>query len=173
MCRPGDIFLVQITGRGGWLIRLGQALSGDWSRYTHTGIVLNDDTVISAQPGGAEIIPLSEILSQRPLAFSHYDLSDETRAKIVAKARSLEGTPYSFLDYLSLALVTFKVRPKWLIRYVANTGHMICSQLIDYVYFAGGVELFNDGRFFGDVTPGDVAHVGLIKHIPGPWVREL
>lgn len=170
MCNPGDVFLVQISGRGGWLIRLGQALSGDWSRYSHVGIVLDDWTVIAAQPGGARITSLDDILGQRPLAFSHYDLTPEIRAVIVAKARSMEGTPYSFLDYLSLALVTFHIRPAWLLRYVESTGHMICSQLVDAVYADAGVHLFSDGRAHGDVTPGDIAHVGIIKHIPGPHI---
>lgn len=169
---PGDYFLTQITGFGGLLIRVAQGLAGDWSRYTHTGIYLGDGTVIAAQPGGARIDPIESILEMRPLAISVTGLEPHRREEIVALARSLEGRPYSFLDYLSIALVTLGIRPKWLLRYVESTGHMICSQLVDYVYEQCGVDLFDDGRPHGDVTPGDLAHVGTIRHVGAGPVRH-
>lgn len=170
---PGDYVLVQITGFGGLLIRAAQALAGDPSIYTHVGIVLDDQTVIGAQPGGARIDPIGTVLNARPLAVSYNALSREERARIVTYARSLEGRPYSFLDYLSLALARFRVRPKWLLRYIEDSGHMICSQLVDHVYEVAGVDLFDDGRPHGDVTPGDLAHVGTIHHVGGgPRVRR-
>jgi len=60
--------------------------------------------------------------------------------------------------------------PGWLLDYVAGTGHIICSQLVDQCYLDAGVHLFDDGRFVGDVTPGDLAHVGTIENIgTGPF----
>lgn len=169
--QPGDFYLVQIHGRGGWWLRACQALTGDWSRYCHTGIVLDDGTALAAHPGGATIDSLDEIMADRPLAFSHYDLTLKEQAVVVAAARSYLGRPYSILDYLSLALVTFHVRPRRLVDYVKSTGHMICSQLVDQCYLDAGVNLFDDGRFPGDVTPGDLNYVGTIENIgTGPFV---
>ncbi len=41
--------------------------------------------------------------------------------------------------------------------YVASSKHMICSQLVDFVYMQSGIHLFNDGRWPGYVTPADLA----------------
>lgn len=167
--KPGDFFLSQIDGTGGFFIRLAQLFAGDASRYTHAGIVLDDGTVIQAQPGGATIVPLEEILVKRPLAFSDYDLDDITREFIVMAARNKEGVPYSFLDYLTLGLLALGLQPKRIRKFVHERSHMICSQLVDKVYNEAGVQLFDDGRNSGDVTPGDLAHVGTIHHVtPGP-----
>ena len=83
----------------------------------------------------------------------------EQRVRIVAEATALLGTPYSFLDYLALALHRFKVRPKCIEGRVTDSGHLICSQLVDQVYLAAGIHLFADGRMSQDVTPGDIANV--------------
>ena len=167
--KPGDIYLTQIRGLGGFFIRLGQLVAGDASRYTHAGVVLDDGTAIEADPRGARYFPLDEVERRRiqyriPLAFTAWDLTDEKRAEIVAAGRRYHGVPYNFLDYLSIGLATFNLRPKWLAHFVNNTGHMICSQLVDQVYQDAGVHIFNDGRLPGDVTPGDLAHVGRIYH---------
>ena len=163
--KPGDIGLTTIGGTLGWWVSLGQHLAGDSSRYTHTFIVLDDNTVLAAQPGGARIDSLD--LYKNKAIFLQMDLSDEKRAGIIKVAKSLLGTPYSFLDYLSLALLRFGIKPKWLRKYIANSGHMICSQLCDYVYYKNDVHLFNDGREFMDVTPGDLAN-WIVEH---DWIE--
>ena len=172
--RPGDILLTQIGGPLGLVIRVAQALTGDYSRYTHVSIVLDDGTVMAGQPGGARIDPIERVTARGPVAHLVLELDDETRARIVGRARSYRGVPYSFLNYLSLLLVRFGVRPAWLLAFVAGTGHVICSQLADRVYSDVGVQLFRDGRFPGDVTPGDLAHVGTVRHLgTGPWRRPV
>jgi len=163
---------VQITGPGGWAIRVAQAITGDWSRYTHAGIVLDDATVIGAQPGGAAIIGLDQIMDRRPLAFSKMDLTEQTRAALVATARSLEGTPYSFLDYAALGLLAIGLKPRWIRARVRTSGHLICSQLVDLVYTRAGVHIFDDGRDSGDVTPGDLAYAGLIQNVTAPIPKD-
>jgi hypothetical protein len=163
--RPGDYLLLQITGKLGFAIRVGQALAGDFSAYTHAAIVMDDGTLVAAQPGGARVDNLEEALASRPVAVSRNPLSPSERAKIVASARAAVGMPYSFLDYLSIVLLALRVRPEWLRRYVASTGHLICSQLVDVVYNSAGIHLFTDGRTPGDVTPGDLAYVGTIEHL--------
>lgn len=155
--KPGDIGLTRIGGVLGFFVSLGQHLAGDSSRYTHAYIVLDDETVIAAQPGGARIDKLSDYKNKA--IYIQLNLTDEQRKHIVTIARSLEGLPYSFLDYLALALARFGIRPKWLLNYIKNTGHMICSQLCDEVYRRAGIHLFNDNRLPQDVTPGDLLYV--------------
>lgn len=164
--KPGDFGLTRIPGVLGWFIRLGQALTGDPSRYTHAFVVLHDGLIIEAMPSGARIVPLTVRTQEWPLAYSQADLDDATRARIVAAARSFEGRGYSFVNYLSLALLGLGLKPAWLRRYVAASDRMICSQLVDEAYRRAGVPLFDDGRAPGDVTPGDLAHVGLIRNVP-------
>lgn len=166
--RPGDFGLSTIGGLLGRFVSFCQLVVGDPSRYQHAFLVLDDHTVVEAQPGGARITPLEHWLSHRgnrPLAFSEASLTDPQRAELVAAGRALVGTPYSFLDYLSLALLARGRRPKWVVRRVKNSGHLICSQLVDQVYRQVGLQLFADGRDSGDVTPGDLAYVDL------PWIR--
>lgn len=155
--KPGDIGLTRIGGVLGFFVSLGQHLAGDSSRYTHAYIVLDDETVIAAQPGGARVDPLSDYDNKS--IYLQRDLTDEQRATIVSEARSLEGLPYSFLDYLAIALARFGIKPKWLKRYIADKGHMICSQLCDEVYRRAGIHLFNDGRLPQEVTPGDLLYI--------------
>lgn len=155
--KPGDIGLTRIGGILGFFVSLGQHLAGDSSRYTHTYIVLDDETVIAAQPGGARIDKLSDY--QNKAIYLQRDLTDEQRATIVSEARALEGIPYSFLDYLAIGLARFGIKPKWLQKYIANTGHMICSQMCDEVYRRAGINLFNDDRLPQEVTPGDLFYV--------------
>lgn len=166
--QPGDFGLSTIGGSLGRFVSFAQLVVGDPSRYQHAFLVLDDETVVEAQPGGARITPLSRWLANeghRPLAFSVTELSPLQRALLVAAGRRLVGTPYSFLDYLSLALLARGIRPRWVARRVKNSGHLICSQLVDLVYQQAGLPLFADNRDPGDVTPGDLAYVDL------PWLR--
>lgn len=156
--RPGDYFLSRIPGVGGWFIALGQFLCGDPSRFTHAGIVLDDNTVMEARPSRAGYRLLSSL--DEPLFFSRLDLTDEQRALIVAHARGMEGRRYSYVTYLAIGLARLGVRPGWLRRYVERSGRIICSAAVDDVYRRSGVHLFTDGRWVHEVTPGDLHYVG-------------
>lgn len=127
---PGDYFLSQLSpGLGRTAAELGQFCTGDASRFTHAGMVLDHGEAFEAMPGGARIVPLTQV-QERPglLVYSRWTLSNLDRADIVRTARSLEGTPYFWGDYASLAALNFGVRPEFVRRYAENTGHMICSQ---------------------------------------------
>lgn len=154
--QPGTFGLSTIGGFTGFWVGLGQYIIGDGSRFSHAFIVLDDNMVMEARPGGAKMVPLSRYPNA---VFSRIPLTDEQRAKIVQEARLLEGTPYSFLDYLALSLVHFGFKAKRLRKYIQNRRHMICSQLVDHVYQKAGVQLFDDGRLPQDVTPGDLANM--------------
>jgi hypothetical protein len=157
----GDFALVRVNGIVGWLIRVGQWLNGDgFADFEHAFVCVGPNSIVEAEPRGARIGLLSEY-EGRPIVF--YRAPPGTGVKIAEQALGLVGTPYSFLDYVALALWRFKFldrRIEWvatLVRgYVQSTGHQICSQLVDEAYRRGGVHLFNDGRLSQDVTPGDL-----------------
>lgn len=164
--RPGDIGLTRIGGLTGVLVGLGQFIIRDASRYTHVFVVLDNNEIIEAMPGGAIIQPLDKYAGTTkygsPKAvYLDIKLTNEQRYRIVEEARKLKGVPYSFLDYGALALERFGIKWKWLENYVASTKHMICSQLADEACKRAGVSLFEDGRLPQKVTPGDLTYVGF------------
>ncbi|MFJ8040523.1 hypothetical protein ACIRBX_08475 [Kitasatospora sp. NPDC096147] len=160
---PGDFAVVRMGGRGGRAIRIGQWLNGDgFDDFEHAFVHVGNEELVEAQPGGAELRPLSVYTDGRPIRWStgRIPLTDDQRRAIVAAARGYVGTPYSVADYLALAAHRFRLPVGLLIRaYVANSGHMICSQLVDQCYQDAGVHLFTDGRWSGYVTPADLANL--------------
>lgn len=170
---PGDLFLTQIDGAVGVVIRCGQAFAGDFSRYIHAGIILDNDEVISAQPSGARVDPLASIIDKRPLAIMPVPpTAQDRRGRIVEFARSLEGHRYGFEAYLSIALARLGIKPGWLQNLMASERGLICSAFADAVWLDAGIHLFDDGRLLGEVTPGDLAHVGWTYHVgTGPFVE--
>lgn len=157
--RAGDIGLSTISGTLGAWLNLGQSVIRDSSRFTHSFVYVGYGEIVEAMPGGARRVTVNA----RPDAFyfSPKSLTDDERWNIADAAYGLVGTPYSFLDYLSLGLAHYKIRPPWIKNYVHSKGHMICSQLVDEAYLRAGVHLFDDGRIPGDVTPGDLMYLAL------------
>lgn len=156
--KPGDFGLTRIKGWTGIWVSLGQWLNGDASRYTHAFVVVDDNYVIEAQPGGAVLTPLADYLERTDVIYSNLPLTLEQRKAIVDKAQSYEGVPYSFLDYLAIGLVRLGIKPHRVIDRVVSSGHLICSQLVADVYTYAGVQLFDDGTPAYIVTPGDLAN---------------
>jgi hypothetical protein len=165
----GQYGLTRIRGRVGWLIGLGQFLVGSSSPWTHAFVVVDNGQVVEAMPGGTILSPLNTYTQGDRAAdtiFSGLPLTEDQRAAIVREARALgpdpftgrQGVGYSLLDYVALALHHWGLRPGWLRRYIASTGHLICSQLVDLVLQRAGLHLFSDGRDPGDVSPGDLAN---------------
>ncbi|MFJ3588607.1 hypothetical protein ACIQUY_04865 [Streptomyces sp. NPDC090231] len=153
---PGDFALTRIGGITGKLVAAGQALIGDAAPVQHAFVYIRENMIVQAMPGGAEIIALEDASPVVEWSTGKIPLTDEQRFEICTQALVLHGTPYSYLDYASLGLAHFRVRPAWVTDYIASTGHLICSQLVDEVYLRAGVHLFDDGRSPGDVTPGDL-----------------
>lgn len=159
MSEPGRIGLVHIHGATGLGIRFGQWLNGSgFEDYEHAFMDLGDGTIIEAEPGGAKIRPLSKYDGANVhWCDSIYDqIPYHVRQAIAGQARDLEGVKYSFLDYDALALHRLGLDTKLLQRYISNTGHLICSQLVDLASTRGGYMMFRDGRWPGFVTPGDI-----------------
>lgn len=158
MPQPADFFLGPMEGRIGTAVAFGQFLNGEgFLPYRHAGILLPNGKTVEAMPGGA-IIGEIDRYDPEKLRWSSglIELTDEQRELICAYGRASRGIPYSFADYAALALHRFKVPAPGLQKYISNSGHMICSQLVDFIYARSGVHLFKDGRWPGYVTPGSL-----------------
>lgn len=165
--KMGDFGL--ITGRDpvGRLIRLGEWVNGDgFSLFSHAIVLLDDNTILEAEPGGARIRPVTEY-PVGDVTWSDWPLTDAERSLVVIRARSLLDTPYSFLDYAALATHRLHIPAPGLHSYIASTHHMICSQLVDEAYKRAGLAMFADGRWPQDVTPADLEAV-----LHGPLVAR-
>jgi hypothetical protein len=154
----GDIGLTQIGGRVGFGVKVGQWLNGDgFVDVQHAFIVVAIDSrgtwIVEAEPGGARQVYLTEYDDDRVYWLQ---CPEESRLRVAQAARNMVGVPYSFLDYGSLAVHRFHIPTPMLKRYIANSGHMICSQLVDHAALQGEWHLFEDNRWEGDVTPGDL-----------------
>lgn len=165
--RPGDLYLTRFGGPIGWLITLLQALVAfDPSRYSHVGVVLRGGWTLSAQWPYPTMVHLDDLLTEnqgKPVAFIEApEWAD--RDAIVNAALSLSMRHYSLASYLWIGLTRLHIRPQWLRRLVASDRTLICSALADRAWMLAGVQAFNDGRLLGEVTPGDLAHVGTIHH---------
>jgi hypothetical protein len=174
--RPGDIYLTCFGGPIGWLITILQALVAfDPSRYSHAGVVLRGGWTLSAQWPYPTLVHIDDLLEQnrgKPVAFIEApDWAD--RDAIVDAALSLVMRRYSLWSYLWIGLTRLRIRPRWLRELVASDRTLICSALADRAWMLAGVHAFNDGRLLGEVTPGDLAHVGTIHHYgTGPYRQE-
>ncbi len=160
--KPGDWGMSVIEGRVGFFVRVGQAIINDPSEWTHAFVVLEDGMVLEAMPRGARIVPIDEYSNKRVL-FCSPPMTDEQRRAVVNVSLAMKDTPYSFLTYVYLALGRFGIKPAWILKKIKNRGRLICSQLVDFVYNASDVHLFNDGRNDGVVTPGDLARLAYEK----------
>lgn len=163
--RPGDIGLTQISGFGGKAIRAAQWLNGDgFSDFEHAfqvESVDNDGTVwiVEAMPGGAQ-----RVVNWHDPATTRWLICPEgfrIEASLFALAAAINKIPYSFADYVSLAAHRFHIPVPRLRAYIKASGHMICSQLVDHSAKMAGWNLFDDGRWEGDVTPGDLNRLWL------------
>jgi hypothetical protein len=175
---PGDFCCVPISGAVGKFISVGEWLDGDgFADYDHAeiyvgyGSELGDQSApygytFGAYPGGARYVPLPCPLDQLPGALwstGKIPLTEDQRSSILNGCAAAKGIPYSSLDYFALAAHRLHIPAPLLKNYIASSKHMICSQLVDYMYLMADVHLFNDGRWPGYVTPADLANLILNK----------
>ncbi|MFJ6010202.1 hypothetical protein ACIQHZ_31455 [Streptomyces halstedii] len=153
--RMGDIGLTKIGGLAGLFVNVGQWFVGDFAPIQHALIYIGGGWVVQAMPSGAEMIPLEEASPVVMWSTGLIPLTHEERVSLANKAYDLVGTPYGFLDYLSIALERLGVRPRWVLERVISSKTLICSQLVVEAYLRAGIELF-PGEFPGDQTPGDL-----------------
>lgn len=154
MANPGDFGLVTIEGGVGKLIRFGQWLNGDgFYNYEHAFIYIGNGQIVEAEPGGAVISQLDEY-DGRAILWSTdlVTLTDAQRSAIVESAVSQVGTPYSFLDYVAIALYRVGIKHPGISKRVLSSKHLICSQLVAQDYADAGVSLTPYPPYL--VTPG-------------------
>jgi hypothetical protein len=152
---------VRIAGGVGRAIRVGQWLNGDgYSTCEHAFGYLGGGDLVEAEPGGARLGTLAEYWAPGVVWLR---CPDPYRGAVAAAYRGLVGTPYSFLDYEALALHRLHVPAPGLRRYIGDTRHMICSQLVDEGARRGGWQLYGDGRWPGYVTPGALRELAALQ----------
>lgn len=163
----GDFEVVHIDGAGGTLIHVGEILNGSgFADFEHARLYLGDGKCVEAEPGGARIVPYDPhdgglwstgIVTPSPAQ----------RTQISKYGYQCDGIGYSAADYFALAArrLQFGLLVPGLRTYVASSGHMICSQLVDWCYMMAGFQLFDDGRWPGYVTPTDLAEL-ILGHKP-------
>lgn len=165
--RPGDIGLTEITGAGGAAIKIAQWLNGTgWNRVQHAYVVTANHNgrilIAEAMPGGAREVDQWHRYNRWLIC------PDEYRTAVARAAQEFADrkTPYSWLDYVSLDAHRLHVPAPHLRSFIRASGHMICSQAADYCAMKGGWHLFNDGRWEGDVTPGD------LNKLWAKWIKD-
>lgn len=164
--KPGDIGLSYSRSFIGKMVRVAQSLVGDWAVYSHAFIVLEDGYILEALPKGAKINRLDKY-DLETTAFSRFGLTDEQRNKICTEARKLEGTPYSWLDFLAIGIKHYCKLDhslfRWIDRRVRDSGKMICSQLVAESYKRAGLDLDpTDGPQY--LTPGDLSQIIMLDY---------
>jgi hypothetical protein len=161
--RPGHFAVVNTGTSVEWKIRAaefasslaeGKAHVSEWDHAVICSAVLPGGKImiVEAEPGGASEVPWH--YEDRPHLWSYgIPLRGVPVQVASAAARRYVGTPYSYADYAALALHDMHVPFPGLKNYIADSGHMICSQLVDQVCQDIGVHLFDDGRWPGYVQP--------------------
>jgi cell wall-associated NlpC family hydrolase len=152
----GDFGLTKIKGLAGAFITFGQWFVGDFAPVQHALVYVGDGMVVQAMPSGAELIRLEDASPVVKWSTGLVPLTEEEQEEVMWQALDLVGTPYSFLDYLSIALKRLGVPSRLIRDRVRDSGHLICSQLVVEAYRRAGVELFGPDTFPGDYTPGDL-----------------
>jgi uncharacterized protein YycO len=160
--QPGDFAVVSTAGPAGKLIGLGEKLCGDaFTQYQHAFVYIGG-MVVEAEAAGARTRKMTRFDSPGQLILwsaGRIPLTGPQRDAICLAARGYIGTPYSWLDYLAIAAHRFHIPAPGLRGFIESQKSMICSQLVDAAYQAAGVQLFDDGRWNGYVTPADLAAV--------------
>jgi hypothetical protein len=165
---PGDFAVVHSSALAGRLIHRLQSLSGGRADYEHAIIGVRCGLIVEAEPDGAVMVPMhyppeavcwsTGRLPGRPDGQSQPAIDPRQRDRIITAAARYVGTPYSFADYLAIAAHSWHLPlPGLGQRFVADSGHMICSQLVDQCYQDAALHLFDDGRWPGYVRPCDLA----------------
>lgn len=166
----GDIGCVPMHAPGGPAIRTGELLLRRVYRdrlpaaacnYQHAFLYGGQGYVFQAQPKGAGFVELAEYHPDSIL-WLRRGLSVQQRQQIQTEMTRRVGTPYSYLDYAAIAAHALDLPDSDLLRnYVADSGHMICSQMCDFLHKQVGDEIFADGRWEGFVTPMDLAALAI------------
>jgi len=145
----GDYGVIKTHGFFGWLIRLGT-----FSRWNHAVIYIGNGEVVSADPSGVKIDPVT---NWNNIAWNqHEELDDNQRMMIVNAALEAIGKPYGFFTIADIALriLGLKILTKGLLSHLAKNKGYICSELVAECYRKGGLVIAKEDWL---CTPGDLA----------------
>lgn len=150
MPEVGEFGVIRTNGWAGLGIRIITR-----SSVNHAFVYVGDGFIIEAQPAGARHAPAS--LYPGAL-WSGPGLTAGRGEAIAAAARTLVGTPYSWVDCAAIGLTDlfgWHV-PEPVRKRLNRRDRLMCSQLADTAYLMAGVHLYADGRVPGDCSPGDL-----------------
>lgn len=136
------------------------------SPVNHSILYVGNGMIVEAQPNGAVLRHAS---NYPDTVWSHMDLPPAQRAAIAVAAKAKtkwkqnpdgtwRGVPYSWLDDAAIgaAKLLGHALPPFVRRRLSRPDRLQCAQLVDVCYHEAGVDLFTDGRYPGDVSPGDL-----------------
>lgn len=154
---PGEFGVVH--GRA-WYSTGIELVTGSWA--SHAVLYVGNGQIVEAESSGAVLSPADKYIDN--ILWSGKIFTQTKGEEIAAEGRKLLGTPYSYLGCAAIGLskITHQHIPKWAQDKLADQGDLFCSQLVDVAYQNAGVQLFDDGRWNGSVTPGDL--LDLIMH---------
>lgn len=173
--RVGAFYGTSLPGIYGALIRIGQAILGDWSKVTHVGmyvgLVAGVPTCVEAMGSGVRTTPLAEVMARGLLVWETDAIDPAAGAKMAAAALADVGVAYGWLTYAEFVADEFGLKAPRLRAAVARSTHTICSQGVMRWKLAGGVQLVAPDQQPGSTNPGDLANSGTIWHAgTGPFV---
>lgn len=130
------------------------------SRTHHIVIAISETHVISPEPGGAVIRPMSHFPE---IIWSQFDYTDTQRADMAFMAAALQHHPYNYAGFalISVEKLTGIRIPDRLARSVSWTDRMLCSQMADFLLRNVGLQLFQAQS--GMVSPADFEHYFHIR----------
>jgi hypothetical protein len=169
--QPGDFFCV-FTGFGvSKLVTLGEFLNGDrfartpGRNFSHAGVAVAVTkglsgplvTIVEAAPGDVRRIPWHYDGSAIVL-WSTGVMEPKDRRAVVTKAEQMAAgdTDYGWPNYLAIGLKRLHIPVPFLNAYIASDRTVICSQVVDLAWRAGGTVLL-PGKLPGFVTPQEEA----------------
>jgi hypothetical protein len=163
--QPGDFAVVPNTPVSGALHAQAKWMCGNgFRKYGHAVLLVNDQEILNALPGGAVLEPLPEDQEGWLWSSGALSLTSDQRHSVMDAAMGFRGTPHSTYDYFALAGRRLGIPdPDDAMRaYIEDPTHLIGSQIIDLCYQAAGVHFFSDGRWKGYIHPDDL--MAIIKH---------
>ncbi len=149
---PGDIIFTGMGEPAKTVVKFGQTLLNDDCRFEHVALALGDGIAVEARPPKARVFDIDPTHSS---LYFRLPLTDEQRDLIWINASVVE-VKYSWLAFPHLGLIRLGLTSDWMTRTLMGSRRRICSQLVDERLTKSGFQVFNDGRTYGDVTPGDL-----------------
>ena len=125
------------------------------SQTHHVVIAISETHVMSAEPHGAVIRPMTDYPE---IIWSQFDYTDIQRADMAFMAEALQHHPYNYAGFALIGVekITGIRIPDRLARAVSWTDRMMCSQMADFLLRKVGLQLFQ--AHSGMVSPADFEH---------------